>query len=174
MIYLAIVVAAAVYLGRGPSLVAAIAGVLAFDYFLVPPYLTFAIADTQYILTFAGTPGSQPGGQRAHRPGARTGRGGHTTRDAGHGPLQSGARPYFGHRPGGHLTRSSSRTWVRHLDARRPSSCLRAMRSAPWPPALAISPMKTSWPSQSGPTNMTNPRAGARTLCRRLRCVVCL
>jgi two-component system, OmpR family, sensor histidine kinase KdpD len=53
MIYLAIVVAAAVYLGRGPSLLAAIAGVLAFDYFLVPPYLTFAVSDTQYILTFA-------------------------------------------------------------------------------------------------------------------------
>ena len=54
MIYLAIVVAAAVYLGRGPSLLAAMAGVLAFDYFLVPPYLTFAVTDTQYLLTFAG------------------------------------------------------------------------------------------------------------------------
>jgi two-component system sensor histidine kinase KdpD len=54
MIYLAIVVAAAVYLGRGPSLLAAVAGVLAFDYFLVPPYLTFAMADTQYVLTFVG------------------------------------------------------------------------------------------------------------------------
>src|SRR5574340_1528337 len=52
MIYLAIVVTAAVYLGRGPSLVAAVAGVLAFDYFLVPPYLTFSVSDTQYILTF--------------------------------------------------------------------------------------------------------------------------
>ncbi|HET6846517.1 MAG TPA: sensor histidine kinase KdpD [Anaerolineales bacterium] len=52
MIYLAIVVTAAVYLGRGPSLVAAIAGVLAFDYFLVPPYLTFSVTDTQYFLTF--------------------------------------------------------------------------------------------------------------------------
>jgi two-component system sensor histidine kinase KdpD len=53
MIYLAIVVAAAVYLGRGPSLLAAITGVLAFDFFLVPPYLTFAVSDTQYFLTFA-------------------------------------------------------------------------------------------------------------------------
>ena len=43
MIYLAIVVAAAIYLGRGPSLLAAVTGVLAFDYFLVPPYLTFAV-----------------------------------------------------------------------------------------------------------------------------------
>jgi two-component system sensor histidine kinase KdpD len=54
MIYLAIVVASAVYLGRGPSLLAAITGVLAFDYFLVPPYLTFAVTDTQYFLTFIG------------------------------------------------------------------------------------------------------------------------
>ncbi len=29
-------------------------GVLAFDFFLVPPYLTFAVSDTQYILTFLG------------------------------------------------------------------------------------------------------------------------
>ena len=27
---------------------------LAFDYFLVPPYLTFAVSDTQYLITFAG------------------------------------------------------------------------------------------------------------------------
>jgi two-component system sensor histidine kinase KdpD len=52
MIYLATVVLSAVYLGRGPSLLAAVAGVLAFDYFLVPPYLTFAVGDTQYVLTF--------------------------------------------------------------------------------------------------------------------------
>ena len=54
MIYLAIVVASAVYLGRGPSLLAAITGVLAFDFFLVPPYLTFGVTDTQYFLTFIG------------------------------------------------------------------------------------------------------------------------
>jgi two-component system sensor histidine kinase KdpD len=29
-------------------------GVLAFDYFLVPPYLTFAVSDTQYFITFIG------------------------------------------------------------------------------------------------------------------------
>jgi two-component system sensor histidine kinase KdpD len=52
MIYLVAVVLAAIYLGRGPSLLAAFAGVLAFDVFLVPPYYTFAVSDTQYILTF--------------------------------------------------------------------------------------------------------------------------
>ncbi len=52
MLYLAIVVVAAVYLGRGPSLLAAVMGVLAFDFFLIPPYLTLAVSDTQYVLTF--------------------------------------------------------------------------------------------------------------------------
>ena len=54
MLYLATVVIAAIYLGRGPSLLATGASVLAFDYFLVPPQLTFAVSDTQYIITFIG------------------------------------------------------------------------------------------------------------------------
>lgn len=52
MIYLVTVVISAVYLGRGPSLLVAVLGVLAFDFFLIPPYLTFAVSDTQYVLTF--------------------------------------------------------------------------------------------------------------------------
>ncbi len=52
MLYLASTVISAIFLGRGPSLLTAIAGVLAFDYFLVPPYLTFAVSDTQYFITF--------------------------------------------------------------------------------------------------------------------------
>jgi two-component system sensor histidine kinase KdpD len=54
MLYIACVVIAAIYLGRGPSLVAAITGVLVFDFFLVPPPLTLAVSDTQYIITFIG------------------------------------------------------------------------------------------------------------------------
>lgn len=54
MLYLASTVAAAVYLGRGPALLTSLLGVLAFDYFLVPPYLTFAISDTQFLITFIG------------------------------------------------------------------------------------------------------------------------
>lgn len=54
MLYLAAVVISALYLGRGPSLVASILGVLAFDFFLVEPRLTFAVSDTQYIITFLG------------------------------------------------------------------------------------------------------------------------
>ena len=54
MIYLASVVIAALYLGRGPSLLAAFLSVLAFDFFFVPPQLTFAVSDTEYLLTFLG------------------------------------------------------------------------------------------------------------------------
>ncbi len=52
MFYLLTIVAAAVYLGRGPSVVATITSVLAFDFFFVPPYLTFAVSDVEYFLTF--------------------------------------------------------------------------------------------------------------------------
>jgi two-component system sensor histidine kinase KdpD len=53
MAYLLAVVVVAARHGRGPSVVASILGVGAFDFFFVPPYLTFAVADTQYLLTFA-------------------------------------------------------------------------------------------------------------------------
>lgn len=54
MLYLVSTVAAAVYLGRGPALLTSVMSVLAFDFFLVPPYLTFAVSDTQYFITFIG------------------------------------------------------------------------------------------------------------------------
>lgn len=54
MLYLVTTVAAAVYLGRGPALLTSFLGVLAFDFFLVPPYFTFAVSDTQYFITFIG------------------------------------------------------------------------------------------------------------------------
>jgi len=53
MIYLLVVVVAALYLGRGASLLAAGLSVLAFDFFFVPPPLTLAVADSEYLLTFA-------------------------------------------------------------------------------------------------------------------------
>jgi two-component system sensor histidine kinase KdpD len=52
MIYLLAVVLAALYLGRGPAFLAAILSVLVFDFFFVPPRLTLAVADTEYLLTF--------------------------------------------------------------------------------------------------------------------------
>lgn len=54
MIYLVCTVVAAVFLGRGPALLTSFLGVLAFDFFLVPPFLTLAVSDTQYFITFIG------------------------------------------------------------------------------------------------------------------------
>ena len=54
MLYLACTVIAAIFLGRGPALLTSILGVLAFDFFLIPPYYTLAVSDAQYIITFIG------------------------------------------------------------------------------------------------------------------------
>jgi two-component system sensor histidine kinase KdpD len=54
MVYLLAVVVAAVYLGRGPSVLVSLLGVLVFDFIFVPPYYTLAVSDTEYILTFIG------------------------------------------------------------------------------------------------------------------------
>src|SRR6185437_3640921 len=53
MILLLSVVYSAARYGRGPGIFASIASVLLFDFFFVPPYLTFAVSDTQYLITFA-------------------------------------------------------------------------------------------------------------------------
>jgi two-component system sensor histidine kinase KdpD len=53
MVYLVGVAFVATRYGRRPSALAAILGVAAFDFFFVPPYLTFAVSDTQYVVTFA-------------------------------------------------------------------------------------------------------------------------
>ena len=52
MVYLLIVVITAVYLGRGPAILASFLSVLAFDFFFILPFFTFAVSDTQYIITF--------------------------------------------------------------------------------------------------------------------------
>ena len=54
VIYLLSTVVAAVFLGRGPAILSSILSVVAFDYFFVPPSLTLAVSDTEYILTFIG------------------------------------------------------------------------------------------------------------------------
>jgi len=53
MVYLLGVMCAAVWLGRGPAILVSILSVAAFDYFFVPPRFTFAVDDTQYLVTFA-------------------------------------------------------------------------------------------------------------------------
>jgi len=54
MLYLAAVVVAALFLGRGPAILASLLSVLTFDFFLVEPRLSFTVADSQYLLTFLG------------------------------------------------------------------------------------------------------------------------
>lgn len=52
MVYLLGVAFVATRYGRRPSALAAVLSVAAFDFFFVPPYLTFAVTDTQYVITF--------------------------------------------------------------------------------------------------------------------------
>src|SRR5579884_2711616 len=54
MVYLLGVVAVAVRCTRGIAVLASILSVAAFDFFCVPPYLTFVVADYEYLVTFAG------------------------------------------------------------------------------------------------------------------------
>jgi two-component system, OmpR family, sensor histidine kinase KdpD len=53
MVYLLGIVAVATRLGRGPSILASLLSVAAFDFFFVPPFYTFAVSDVQYLITFA-------------------------------------------------------------------------------------------------------------------------
>jgi len=53
MFYLLAVVLAAVRLGRQPAIATAFMGVLAFDFFFVPPRFSFSVMDTEYLITFA-------------------------------------------------------------------------------------------------------------------------
>ncbi|WKZ18660.1 MAG: DUF4118 domain-containing protein [Candidatus Jettenia sp. CY-1] len=52
--YLLIVMLTAVWWGRFPAIITSLLSVVAFDYFLAPPYLTFTVSDVQYIFTFIG------------------------------------------------------------------------------------------------------------------------
>jgi two-component system, OmpR family, sensor histidine kinase KdpD len=53
MTYLFGIVVVASRFGRGPSILASIVSVAAFDFFFVPPVFTFAVSDVQYLVTFA-------------------------------------------------------------------------------------------------------------------------
>ncbi len=53
VLYLLPVLISAVRWGLGPSFFAALLGVLAFDFFFVPPALSFEVSDVRYVLTFA-------------------------------------------------------------------------------------------------------------------------
>jgi two-component system sensor histidine kinase KdpD len=53
MLFMLAVVVAALLFGRGPAVLAAVANVFAFDFFFVPPRLSLAVSDVQYLITFA-------------------------------------------------------------------------------------------------------------------------
>ena len=52
MVYLLCVVATAFLWGFGPSILVSIVSVLVFDFLFIPPFFTFTVYDTRYILTF--------------------------------------------------------------------------------------------------------------------------
>ena len=54
MLYLLAVVVIAFRRGLRPAIFTAVIGTLAFDFFLIRPYFTFRVADTEYLITFAG------------------------------------------------------------------------------------------------------------------------
>lgn len=54
MLYMLGVVAIAWKRGLRPAIFTAIVGVLAFDFFFIPPYLTFRVSDSEFLITFAG------------------------------------------------------------------------------------------------------------------------
>lgn len=54
MLYLLGVIFAATKLGRGPGVMLSFASVAAYDFFFVPPRMSFSVTDTQYLLTFVG------------------------------------------------------------------------------------------------------------------------
>ena len=53
MLFLLTVVVVAVFLGRGPAVLATFVSVFSFDFFFVPPKLSIAVSDVQYLVTFA-------------------------------------------------------------------------------------------------------------------------
>jgi two-component system, OmpR family, sensor histidine kinase KdpD len=53
LLYLLPVLISAVRWGRGPSVLASFSGVLAFDYFFVPPVFSFTVSDLRYVVSFA-------------------------------------------------------------------------------------------------------------------------
>ena len=53
MLFLLGVVGVALRFGRGPAALSAVVNVAAFDFFFVPPRMSFAVSDVQYLVTFS-------------------------------------------------------------------------------------------------------------------------
>jgi two-component system sensor histidine kinase KdpD len=54
MLYFLSVVLSAYRWGMRPAIFTAVIGVLAFDFFFIPPYFSFRVSDIEYLITFAG------------------------------------------------------------------------------------------------------------------------
>jgi two-component system sensor histidine kinase KdpD len=54
MLYLLAVVVVAFRRGLRPAIFTAVIGVLTFDFFFIPPYMTFRVTDSEYLITFSG------------------------------------------------------------------------------------------------------------------------
>jgi two-component system sensor histidine kinase KdpD len=54
MLFMLGVVGVAWRRGLRPAIFTAVIGVIAFDFFFIPPYLTFRVSDSEYLITFAG------------------------------------------------------------------------------------------------------------------------
>lgn len=52
MLFLVAIATTAAFLGRGPSLLASVLAVAVFDFFFVPPFHTFSVANFHHVLTF--------------------------------------------------------------------------------------------------------------------------
>jgi two-component system sensor histidine kinase KdpD len=53
MLYLLVVMVAAVYWGRGPAIFASVLSVATYNFFFVPPIFTFAVSQASHVITFA-------------------------------------------------------------------------------------------------------------------------
>ena len=54
MLYLTVVVLAAIYTGRGPAILTSFLAMVSFDYFFIEPKLSLTVSDSQYFLTLLG------------------------------------------------------------------------------------------------------------------------
>ena len=173
MLYLAAVVIAAIYLGRGPAILASVLSVLAFDFFFVPPRLTFTVADTEYLLTFVGlfvvglVISSLAARSREQAEAAQP------PRDADRRPVRAQPRPGWRQRPGRHPAGGHP---ARQRDlrprGRRPAARGRGA-AAPCAAARASRSTRTSWPSPPGRSGTASRPAAAPTRSRRPRCATC-
>ena len=73
LVFLTAVIAVAAHFGLGPSLVASVASVLAYNYFFIPPLLTFEVADPKNLAALIFFLGVRDHHEQSRRQGSRPG-----------------------------------------------------------------------------------------------------